>query len=126
MGTELELIIERLRKNKVDIINLLGCYGLLILSKIVFKKNIEASEFLNYIFKIKLPLYITKSRTLMAAKIMRMIYNIKDDEDKIECIIVSTIEELEKFNIKKELTKKSNSKKKHDENKKLEKWLKGL
>lgn len=126
MVNEFELIFDKLKDSKVSVIDLLGCYGMLILSKSIFKKNKEITNFINNIFEIELPLYVTKSRTLMIAKILRVIYADKDDRNKLDSIVKDTISKLEEINKTEEIAKNSNNKKQHNENDKLEKWLKGL
>jgi len=131
MNDELELVFERFKKSKITVIDLLGCYGVLISSKSIFNNNKEVANFLNSIFKIQLPLYVIKSRTLIIAKILRMLYAYKDDQKKLDNIAIETINKLKE--IKKaiedkqteEPSKKTNNKK-QNENDKLEKWLKGL
>ncbi len=125
----LHMLKERLRRKDFNKIDLLGTIAILIISKEVFKKNVDASVFIEKNIGEKFPGYVIKSRTLMAARTCRIIINCTDEE------IVSINKNLIRYlhetivdsseNDKDDTTETKKNRKKN-ENEKLEKWLKGF
>ncbi|MGM8715658.1 hypothetical protein [Enterobacter hormaechei] len=63
--------------------NFLGLVIMLILSKDVFRTNLDVGEFINKTFKISFLNYVIRSRTLMCAKICRHINELDDNDVKL-------------------------------------------
>ena len=70
-----------LRKNDISKVELMGVMGIIIISKDVIRKNADVGEFVKYTTKIKFPEYVIKSRTLMSARINRILVNIEDESE---------------------------------------------
>ncbi|CUO13257.1 hypothetical protein EAI89_19105 [Eubacterium sp. am_0171] len=125
-GNNIAIIRNYLKKTNLDIIDLIGIITVLIIKKDVIKKNSDVGEFVNNILKVKFPEYVIRSRTLIAARVSRILLEL--DDDKIENIKENILKYIDKIDIedmnKESSTPKKNKKK--NENKKLEKWLKGL
>lgn len=121
----IQLIQNRLKNNKLDIFDLLGLYGYIMFCKDLFKKNEELNLFIKDIFGLEFPQYIVKSRTLMAARVNKYIYYMKQNE--LKDLLINTkkyfnengINDLENNKIKEKRKNKN-------ENDKLDAWLKGL
>lgn len=100
----------------------LGLVIMLLFSKEYLPTNKHAADFVNKYFKIEFLSYAIRSRTLMSAKLSRVIIDMTDDElKKCHAFLLNTlrsdIEILEEVDIK-----KSSSKKKHAINN-LNKWF---
>ena len=117
-----------LRKNDVSKVELMGVMGIIIISKDVIKRNTDVGEFIEYVMKIKFPEYVIKSRTLMSARINRILINIEDNSEirKISRNIFNYLDNIENENKSNEPEKNIKKVKKENENDKLKKWLKGL
>ena len=117
-----------LRKNDVSKGELMGVMGIIIISKDVIKRNTDVGEFIEYVMKIKFPEYVIKSRTLMSARINRILINIEDNSEirKISRNILDYLDNIENENKSNEPEKNIKKVKKENENDKLKKWLKGL
>ena len=117
-----------LRKNDVSKVELMGVMGIIIISKDVIKRNTDVGEFIEYVMKIKFPEYVIKSRTLMSARINRILINIEDNSEirKISRNILDYLDNIENENKSNEPEKNIKKVKKENENDKLKKWLKGL
>lgn len=117
-----------LRKNDVSKVELMGVMGIIIISKDVIKRNIDVGEFIEYVMKIKFPEYVIKSRTLMSARINRILINIEDNSEirKISRNILDYLDNIENEKESNESEKNIKKVKKENENDKLKKWLKGL
>ena len=116
-----------LRKNDVSKVELMGVMGIIIISKDVIR-NTDVGEFIEYVMKIKFPEYVIKSRTLMSARINRILINIEDNSEirKISRNILDYLDNIENENKSNEPEKNIKKVKKENENDKLKKWLKGL
>ncbi|EAV3687781.1 hypothetical protein E2W85_11795 [Salmonella enterica] len=66
-------IIHLYRNQKVSKETFIGAIVCLLLDKQTFKTNSEVGEFINLIFNIQMPSYTLRSRTLMVARICRII-----------------------------------------------------
>ena len=117
-----------LRKNDVSKVELMGVMGIIIISKDVIKRNTDVGEFIEYVMKIKFPEYVIKSRTLMSARINRILINIEDNSEirKISRNILDYLDNIENENKSNEPENNIKKVKKENENDKLKKWLKGL
>ncbi len=92
----------------------LGLVILLLLSKDFFPTNKHAAEFANKHFNVEFLNYVLRSRTLMSAKLSRIIVNMTDDElKKCHAFLLfelrSDIGKLEDIDIKKYNRKKKNA-----------------
>ena len=83
-GNNIAIIRNYLKKTNLDIIDLIGIITVLIIKKDVIKKNSDVGEFVNNILKVKFPEYVIRSRTLIAARVSRILLEL--DDDKIENI----------------------------------------
>ena len=117
-----------LRKNDVSKVELMGVMGIIIISNDEIKRNTDVGEFIEYVMKIKFPEYVIKSRTLMSARINRILINIEDNSEirKISRNILDYLDNIENENKSNEPEKNIKKVKKENENDKLKKWLKGL
>ncbi|EDP59469.1 hypothetical protein [Vibrio sp. AND4] len=70
--------IIKLKSDNLSKETFLGIIVLLLMNKSIFVKNSYVSEFIEGIFDFKVPYYATKSRTLMVAKICRIIIGLDD------------------------------------------------
>ena len=124
-GKKIELY---LKKKEVDTIELMGVMGMLIISRDIIKRNSEVGEFLEKTLDLILPEYVIKSRTLMSARVNRVLVNVDDEIQikKYEKKILEYLESLEEEEESKEVEKVTKKVKKENENDKLKKWLKGL
>jgi len=59
---------------------LIGSVVSLILNKKILKSNIEALDFIKFVFQTDMPLYASRSRTVMVAKICRKIFDSNEKE----------------------------------------------
>lgn len=59
---------------------LIGSVVSLILNKKILKSNIEVSDFIKFVFQTDMPLYASRSRTVMVAKICRKIFDSNEKE----------------------------------------------
>ncbi len=121
----IKLIQSYLKKNSISVIDLIGIIALMIITRDIFKKNSEVYDFVNDILDVRFPQYVIKSRTLMVARINRLLVGM--DESQIKKIQLNLTSYLEEVNIS-EMEERfiTHKKKKKNENEKLEKWLKGL
>lgn len=89
-----------LRKNDVSKVELMGVMGIIIISKDVIKRNTDVGEFIEYVMKIKFSEYVIKSRTLMSARINRILINIEDNSEirKISRNILDYLDNIENEN----------------------------
>lgn len=69
-----------LKNKNVPKFQIMGIASELILSKQVFPKNVDVSDFLKIVFNIEFKEYVMKSRTLILARIVRIINNSSDHE----------------------------------------------
>lgn len=88
-----------LKNNFVSRYKLLGIVVELILSKEIFKKNIDLKKFLKDVLEIELKDYVLKSRTLIAAHCCRFLEKKEEKElsiikKNIYSFIVEEIENL--------------------------------
>lgn len=129
-------ILKKIQGPKVDIVDIIGVVSVFILSKDIFAKNKDVDQFIQKVFDIKYANYITKSRTLMVAKVSRNLYYMDEAEvislnrkldEYLKAILENTVvdekkgdEIIDNNRIKIKSTKKKN------ENEKLKIWLKGL
>ena len=100
----------------------LGLVIMLLFSKEFLPTNKNAADFVSRYFKVEFLNYAIRSRTLMSAKLSRIIINMSDDElKKCHAFLLLTLrsdtEILEDVD-----NKKTNSKKKHAINN-LNKWF---
>lgn len=115
----------RMKQKNIDKLLMLGIYCQLVYSKTIFLKNSIVAEFIHEVLEIDFPTYVVSSRTLMTARTIKIIYNFDDAE--IEKLRRKTLHLLENTEIEENVKKSAkSSKKKTNENDKLESWLKGL
>lgn len=122
---DIKLYLKRSDANKVELI---GIFGILIISKELIKKNSEVADFIEFVLDLRLPEYVIKSRTLMMARTSRVLINMTDDFN-LKNIRKKTLEYLDVIENKKIFDgqeKEIKKTKKKNENDKLKKWLEGL
>lgn len=107
-----------LKNKEISLFLLLGIVAEIILSKIIFKKNKDISDFLKTVFKIEFKEYIMKSRTIIMAKLLKKIYSSSNQE--IQEYRKNLLKYIEKkfYNKDEEVSKQTSSK----DN--LSKWIK--
>lgn len=76
---DIELYLAELHPN-VSKMTFMGTIIYLVMNKELFKKNSEVNDFIAIVFNINMPIYATRSRTLMVAKICRVIVGFNDKE----------------------------------------------
>lgn len=69
----LENIVHLYRNQKVSKETFIGLVVCLVLDKNILHTNSETADFIKYIFNIEFPAYIIKSRTLMIARLCRLL-----------------------------------------------------
>lgn len=107
-----------LKNKEISLFLLLGIVAEIILSKIIFKKNKDISDFLKTVFKIEFKEYIMKSRTIIMAKLLKKIYSSSNQEiQEYRKNLLKYIEE-KFYNKDEEVSKQTSSK----DN--LSKWIK--
>ncbi|MCB5311956.1 hypothetical protein [Yersinia intermedia] len=75
-------ILLQFKNKKVSRETFIGIIVSLILNKELFKTNQDVVKFTSLAFDLNFPMYITRSRTLMVARICRVLFN--SDEKSIE------------------------------------------
>ncbi len=121
-------VIKMIEKDE-EFLVFLGTINMIVLNRSLLKKNSEVSKCIKEVFDIEFPEYVVKSRTLMAARLSREIFNI--DKYKISNYYIKIHEFLEKMSVGKNekeqnSSNKKNKSKKLNANDKLDKWLKGI
>lgn len=119
-------INEKLHNDSLDLINLIGVYSMIILSKEIFKKNTQAADFVKKTMNLNLANYIIKSRTLIIAKVIKTIVNYDLKEQKTMHIKCKEYFSTLNRSTDTHTTKTKTKKKKKSENEKLTTWLEGL
>lgn len=122
---DIKLYLKRSDANKVELI---GIFGILIISKELIKKNSEVADFIEFVLDLRLPEYVIKSRTLMMARTSRVLINMTDDFNlkNIRKKILEYLDVIENKKIFDGQEKEIKKTKKKNENDKLKKWLEGL
>lgn len=117
-----------LRKNDISKVELMGIMGIIIISKDLIRKNADVGEFVKYTTEISFPEYVIKSRTLISARINRILVNIEDESEvrRISRKVLEYLDNIENEKISDGTEKTIRKVKKENENDKLKKWLKGL
>ena len=82
MYTSLILYRNELKNKNVPKYKIIGIVTELIYSRVIFNKNKEIFNFIKDVFGIELKDYILKSRTMIVAKVSRVIIN---SENVTEC-----------------------------------------
>lgn len=81
LNKEIEQHLTELHPN-VSKVTFLGAIICLLMNKELFKRNSDVNDFITSIFNIAMPVYATRSRTLMVAKICRVIVSYNDEKIK--------------------------------------------
>ena len=117
-----------LRKNDISKVELMGVMGIIIISKDLIRKNVDVGQFVKYTTEISFPEYVIKSRTLISARINRILVNIEDESEvrRISRKVLEYLDNIENEKISDGTEKTTRKVKKENENDKLKKWLKGL
>lgn len=117
-----------LKKNDVNKVELMGIMGILIISKDLIRKNIDVGNFVEDVMGVNFPEYVIKSRTLISARVNRILVDIEDDAEirKIRKKVLEYLDDIENEKLPDELEKTTKKVKKENENDKLKKWLRGL
>lgn len=105
MYTNLVLFRNELKNKNVSKYKLIGITTELILSRVIFKKNSDISEFVQEIFSVSYKDYILKSRTTIVAHTCRLIVNQEDfkNKDKLLHFVNKKIEEIKSQELEKEM-----------------------
>lgn len=115
MYTSLILYRNELKNKNVPKYKIIGIVTELIYSKVIFNKNKDIFNFIKDIFGIELKDYILKSRTMIVAKISRIIINSEN--------IIEYKKELYEFiNLQIEILKKTEDIK--DKKNEFDGWIK--
>ncbi|OBY11891.1 hypothetical protein [Clostridium paraputrificum] len=115
MYTNLILYRNELKNKGVPKYKILGIVSELLYSKKIFCKNSEIKKFVEDVFGIEFKEYIMKSRTMIVARISKMIFNSEENDEYRRKLI-------QFINMKIELIKKDeNVKEKKNE---FDGWLK--
>lgn len=69
-----------LKAKNVPVYQMMGIVSEIILSKTLFKRNSDISDFINKVFDIEFKNYVMKSRTMILARTIRLISNSSDVE----------------------------------------------
>ncbi|MGX8791755.1 hypothetical protein ACW0TQ_08240 [Oceanobacillus sp. M60] len=114
-------LLNRLSHNNVDYIDIIGLNVAILYSKEIFQKNSDINEFLEKVYNITFLPYVMKSRTLIVARITRVLNN--KNKNELNEIRRKLIDYLKYENSPVENKTKSSKK---DSNEKLKSWLEGL
>ena len=117
-----------LKKNDVNKVELMGIMGILIISKDLIRKNIDVGNFVKDVMGVNFPEYVIKSRTLISARVNRILVDIEDDAEirKIRKKVLEYLDDIENEKLPDELEKTTKKAKKENETQKVKKWLRGL
>ena len=117
-----------LKKNEIGTMELMVIMGMLIISKDILKRNSEVEEFIKRTLELTFPEYVIRSRTLMSARVNRVLVGIDDESEikKYQKKILEYLESLKEPKMTEEPERVARKVKKENENDKLKKWLKGL
>lgn len=96
-----------LKNKNISIYQILGITSEIILNKNFFKKNLEVVSFIKLIFNIEFKDYITKSRTMIMAKVLKKIY--LSDEKELQEYRKSLINYIESNFYNEESKKNTNN-----------------
>lgn len=111
---ELKVIV---KNRNVDLKTFIGLNTLLIFSKELFRKNSEIEDFLQSVYGIKFLPYVFRSRTIVVAKLSRLI---KDFDEKQ---IVKHLKKISLyFEMESSATTDRKKPKNENANEKLDKW----
>lgn len=110
--------LDNLNKNGRDKVDIIALLAIIIYEKDIFKKNKDIKEFIQKVFNITYLDYVISSRTMIFSRISRDVYAM--EESKIREITAILMKYFDS-NIE-----KNKSKKKKNENDKLDTWLKRL
>jgi len=117
-------IIHLYRNQKVSKETFIGAIVCLLLDKQTFKSNNEVGEFINLILNIQIPTYMVRSRTLMVARVCRIINGL--DTKNIEKLSNTTYRFLKTIMLH-ELNQKSKvAGTGRDSLSNLDKWITGI
>jgi hypothetical protein len=108
--------LNKLNKDGQDKADIIALLAIIIYEKDIFLKNKDIKEFITKVFNITYLDYVIESRTSIFSRISKDVYSM--NENKIQEVMISL---MNFFNIE-----KSKSKKKKNENDKLDIWLKRL
>lgn len=112
------------RNSKVSKEAFIGIIVSLLLDKQLFRTNSDVGEFIKFIFDIELPLYTLRSRTLMLARICKII---NDTDDKsLENQIKRTYTFIKKITSESETVTLSHSTDKNNSLTNMNKWIVGI
>ena len=75
MNRQLILYRNELKNSKIQTYKLIGIVSELVLSKEIFKNNIDIEDFIVNVFNLRFKDYLYKSRTLLVARLTREILN---------------------------------------------------
>lgn len=121
-----KLIQDRLMKRQMDILDVIGVLCVFIISRKYIKSNAEVGEMVEGLLREKLPGYVVKSRTLMAARTCKSLLSSETlDMMKIQQKLREVLKKSE-TPLLEEHKKNEKKSRKENENAKLEKWLKGI
>ena len=86
-----------LKKNDVNKVELMGIMGILIISKDLIRKNIDVGNFVEDVMGVNFPEYVIKSRTLISARVNRILVDIEDDAEirKIRKKVLEYLDDIE-------------------------------
>lgn len=79
MYTELILFRNELKNKSVPKYKIIGIVAELLLSKEVFHTNLEIEDFLKQVFDLQFKVYVFRSRTLVVARVIRVLLAIEND-----------------------------------------------
>ncbi|MCY8914283.1 hypothetical protein MOE47_09480 [Bacillus atrophaeus] len=117
-----EIYLNKLLNVNVDQIDIIGVSVALIYSKDIFKRNGDLKLFLKNVYNLEFLPYVTKSRTLIVARVSKELNKLtEEDLHIIKNKIISFFDDSNKNtenNVK--FSKKNNA------NTKMKKWLEGL
>lgn len=97
MYTKLILFRNELKNKQVHTYKLIGIVSELIFSKEVFQKNKDISTFTQDVFNITYKDYVVKSRTMVVAKISRLLHLCDNETMYNEKLLIFINETIEKF-----------------------------
>ncbi|AOM39689.1 hypothetical protein [Xenorhabdus hominickii] len=127
MDKSIEILnmIKKLKHGNVNKEFFLGLVITLILSKEIFKKNSEVALYLDNVFKVVFLPYTVRSRTLISAKISRVIIELSNKEiENLSSLTVNYI--INNHELKNEKKPVAKNNKKGNALSNMDKWIEGI
>ena len=99
MNRQLILYRNELKNSKIQTYKLIGIVSELVLSKEIFKNNIDIEDFIVNVFNLRFKDYLYKSRTLLVARLTREILNNDSHAKQTKVLYKFIVSKIDEDNI---------------------------